>query len=488
MGNISDIKTNTIYNSIKTIATVLMPIIVSAYTLRVLGPEYMGKIGFVYNLVSYFAIFASLGISSYAIRECAARRNNKDELRKFSEQIYTIGIIAALVAYILLAIVVIVGFKVFEPYLFLIVVQSISIIATALGTEWFVSAMEEFKYISIVSICLQIMSLVMIVIFVKKPEDYYRYVVIGVVVNICTCAFYIIKRNQYSLLRITRRPEISRHLRPILSMLIMLMSQQIFSVCDVVIIGIFRGDVEVGLYNTSYNVCNMAAQFIASVIWVIFPKVSVGAIKEDYKSLRVIVKFVVEFTAMFGMIAFVSIYFYAKEILLVLGGREYIVAYSIVRVLSINVLIMLINNVLVNMFLLAKGEYGTCAKVCFVAAMVNVIANIMFIPQYGMLAACFTTMLSNIIITIASIRYVGDNLRIKNVVLWCKNYFVIGIFVGIFDVLVLVYSDNLLIRVLGAIIGVVLYFSLLLLKKDDLIYYFIAKNDLLENDYEGKNQ
>ena len=72
---------NTIFNVIKTCSSIVFPLITFPYVSRVLLPDNIGKINFAASFVSYFALIASLGVQTYAIRECAAVNNDKNKLK-----------------------------------------------------------------------------------------------------------------------------------------------------------------------------------------------------------------------------------------------------------------------------------------------------------------------------------------------------------------------------------------------------------------------
>ena len=89
----SSVKKNTIFNIIKTVFGIIYPLITFPYISRVLMAENVGKVDFGNSIVSYFSLIASLGVSTYAIRECSRVRENQDELNKTASQIFSINII-----------------------------------------------------------------------------------------------------------------------------------------------------------------------------------------------------------------------------------------------------------------------------------------------------------------------------------------------------------------------------------------------------------
>lgn len=74
------IKVNFFMNFILTMSSIVFPIITFPYVSRVLSPEGIGKVTFATSVISYFAMFAQLGIPTYGIRICAQVRDNKETL------------------------------------------------------------------------------------------------------------------------------------------------------------------------------------------------------------------------------------------------------------------------------------------------------------------------------------------------------------------------------------------------------------------------
>ena len=68
----SNVKGNIIYSIILTVSTYIVNFIIFPYITRVLGAEEFGTIGFATQTVSFFILFAMLGIGTLGIREIAA--------------------------------------------------------------------------------------------------------------------------------------------------------------------------------------------------------------------------------------------------------------------------------------------------------------------------------------------------------------------------------------------------------------------------------
>ena len=99
-----NVKKNTIFNSAKTVFGIIYPLITFPYISRVLMAEKVGKVNSGNSIVRYFSLIASLGVSTYAIRECSKVRDSQDELSNTASQIFSINIISTLISYFALAV------------------------------------------------------------------------------------------------------------------------------------------------------------------------------------------------------------------------------------------------------------------------------------------------------------------------------------------------------------------------------------------------
>ena len=82
MDNKESVAKNAIMNMFLTASGFIFPLISFPYVSRVLGAAGNGKISFAASVVSYFTMFASLGIPAYGVRACAKCRDNRAELSK----------------------------------------------------------------------------------------------------------------------------------------------------------------------------------------------------------------------------------------------------------------------------------------------------------------------------------------------------------------------------------------------------------------------
>lgn len=136
---------NSFIFSIKSILTVLFPLITYPYALRVLGVNNMGRYNFINSIIGYFLLLGSLGIVSYARRDGAIIRNDKKELSRFASEVFSCNMILTVISYIILISCIFSVEKIRNEYI-LALVLSLAMFLTVFGVEWIYSVYEDYIY------------------------------------------------------------------------------------------------------------------------------------------------------------------------------------------------------------------------------------------------------------------------------------------------------------------------------------------------------
>ena len=389
------IKKNTIYNAIKTLSSILFPLITIPYINRVLLPENVGKINFGLSIVSYFELIATLGISTYAIRECSRVRDSIEDLSFTASQIFSINVLSTIVSYFLLAIT-LVFYRKIEGYKLLIIIQSANIVATTFGADWLNSAMEDFKYITSRTIIFQFLSLILLFVFVHKPDDYIRYAWISLVSSAGANLVNVVYRKRYCkvhfITNIISGIDWRRHLSPILLLFVMILAQNIYSNVDTTMLGLMKGDTAVGIYSTAHKVARIIFQVIISIAWVVMPRMSVLFANRQYKIINELLRKVVGFFMLIGVPCLVGTIMLSSDIILLVAGPEYEASVLVLRIRVVGLFFNLFGaSFFGNIVLLPSKNEKVFMKICCMTAVVNLILNYILIPLYGAPAAAATT-------------------------------------------------------------------------------------------------
>ena len=471
----TSVKTNTFYNIIKSCSSLLFPLITLPYISRVLLADNVGKINFGNSIVNYFSLAASLGVTTYAVRECARVSNDKNKLGTVASQIISINVCTTIISYAALFITLLLASPL-EEYRLLIVIQSTAILFTTLGADWLNTAMEDFKYITIRTVFFQLVALTLMFIFVKKPEDYLIYAAITVLSTSGGNIVNIFYRKKYCKTYFTMHMSLKRHLPPIFQLFAMLLSQQVFVNSDTTILGLVKGDYQVGLYSTSVKIYNIVNTLVSSITWVVMPKLSSGFAKGDYKNINRVLRFALGFIATLGFPLVIGINIMASDIIRVVAGEGFIEATLSLKILTIAQAFSLAWCFVMNIVLLPAGKDRPCLRACIISAIFNIITNLIFIPQFGLNAAAATTAVSQFIGLILCIPYVDAEVKLTNLKRLILPPALGSIAIGIILIIINKVFDFSFLKVfLSVLVCVVIYIIMQILLKNELILDFILK-------------
>lgn len=163
----------------------------------------------------------------------------------------------------------------------------------------------------------------------------------------------------------------------------------ILGASDRTIITYYRGAAETGVYSLIYNLSMVANVVTSSAESVWLPKMTQTLIDKNYKKTNDDIKvyvYVVTF-------AFCGLLTIAPELVYILGGDEYMSGLSMVFPIVASSFIMFMYSVYVNIEYFYK-KTNIIAIATFVAAGLNLLLNIIFIPRFGAIAAAYTTLIS----------------------------------------------------------------------------------------------
>ena len=126
---------NFIMNAILTVSSFIFPLITFPYISRTLLVDGIGKVNFATSVISYFTMFASLGIPTYGIRACARVRDDREKLTKTAQELIIINLITSAITYAVFFILLFTVDRFYQDKT-LLTVTSVSIILNTLGVTW----------------------------------------------------------------------------------------------------------------------------------------------------------------------------------------------------------------------------------------------------------------------------------------------------------------------------------------------------------------
>lgn len=264
---------NALINSIRSVVNLIFPLITFPYVSRILSVNGMGIYNFSSTYVGYFLLLAGLGIYTYAIREGAKFRNDREKMSQFASQVFTINIVSTLIAYVLLLLSLLI-FKNLNNYVSAILIFSLQIIFTTIGTEWIYTIYEEYNYITIRSILFKIISMILLFLLVKKASDYLVYVSISVFASVGSNVLNFIHSKSYCSIKLVKNVDWYKHLKPIIIIFASSLAINIYVSSDTTILGLLKDDYAVGIYGLSVKIYSISESLMNAVMAVTIPRLA----------------------------------------------------------------------------------------------------------------------------------------------------------------------------------------------------------------------
>ena len=414
------ISVNAILNAFRTGLSVIFPLITYPYAFRVLHAENIGKVNFASSVVGYFILIAALGFSSYAIREGAKIREDKNKISNFISQIISMNLISTIIAYVLLVIVVFCSPKL-NSYALLIFISSLVIIIKTLNVEYLNTIYEEYLFITIRSIIGQIISLVLLFVLVHSSKDYFWYVAITVFAEFFVCVLNLQHYKKKISFRLTIHLNIKQHIKPILLLFANSVATVIYVNSDTTMLGFICGDESVGFYTLPVKIYTVIKNVCAAFYSVAIPSIAFYAGSNDKDSIKKIYTDICSKSILLLIPTGAGLFCVAKEIVMIMGGKEYMCSVSTLQILSLSLIGAIMGGLVTYCLNIPLCREGVNMTATIFSAIINIILNFILIPMYEQNGAAITTVISEFFVFIFCVLYKKDIFEYANVRAILKN-------------------------------------------------------------------
>lgn len=402
------VKRNFIMNIILTMSNFIFPLITFPYISRVLLPDGTGRVSFATSLISYFTMFAQLGIPTYGIRACAKVRDDRRELTRTAQELLIINIVMTVISYIILFTVLFSIPRLREDRTLYLVV-SLTISLTSVGMEWLYKALEHYTYITIRSVIFKFIALIAMFALVHAKSDYVIYGGITIFAASASNVLNFINVHKYIDLKLIGGYNFKRHLKAVGIFFAMACATTVYTHLDTLMLGFMKTDTDIGYYNASVRIKTILVSIVASLGAVLLPRASYyvenGKMDDFYRITRKALSFV------FVVASPMMIYFilFAKEGIFFLSGNAYVGSIVPMQVVMPTLLFIGITNILGIQMLVPLGKENTVLYSEIAGAIVDVITNALLIPKLGATGAAIGTLVAELVVLIVQYYALRDD-------------------------------------------------------------------------------
>lgn len=387
-------KNNLLKDGLSVFATQLFILIISFISgiilARLLGPEGKGIFSSILVYPSIIVSFLSLGIRQSAVYYIGSNKYSDSNI---------IGVTSLLLmgsSLLGLFIASIIFFYINNPnFTCILTLFALSTIPANLTINYFTGIFigkKQIKKFNQIMSSTPLINFTMIILLVYLGGFHVEGAALANVVGkvvIAVYALYLIHKN-FSF-KICFMPNLAKKMLSLgaiyaLSLFILNLNYQI----DIVILERLSNAAEIGQYTIGVGLSQLLWQLPAALGVVIFSYSS--SAKDNKEFSRTIAK-MVRIIFPFVLAGSVTLYYISDYIIPIFYGEEFIPSIKMLKILLPGIVIMSFFKIL-NMDMAGKGKPAMSLKVFFPAVLINIILNIILIPEYGGYGAAFASTIS----------------------------------------------------------------------------------------------
>lgn len=327
---------NYLFMTVLQILNSLFYIMIYPYIIRVLGAENYGSYIYSLSIVTYFIYFITFGFDFPATKSVAENKDNVKVINDILSYIFTAKIYLQIVASIVFCILI---FSI--PFLrnnkliyFVIYLQTF---ANILFPQWYYQGLQKMKIVTIIQVVFKLISLPLIFIFVKKPNDLILFAGITTFTMLAGAmiSFLMIRYQDGFKIKWMSFKETKSWFRQgtpfFLSTSVGVFKEQGITIA----IGAFFGMKDVAIYDLANKIIIIPRTLLMSINAAIFPKIII-------ESKKHVIKNIIKYEFILGFLVMTFIVIFGKWVILLLGGETMAAAYPLSIVLSFTVVSWLV--------------------------------------------------------------------------------------------------------------------------------------------------
>ena len=466
---------NSLYNVIKTFSGLVFPLITFTYSARILGDVGIGKVNFTKSIVSYFTMIAMLGMNYYGTREAAKRRDDKEKLSRFVREMLVINGCTTLLAYLLLAAVMLTVPKL-QEYRELLLCSSLAILLQGMGVEWLYQALEEYRYIAIRSVLFQIIALIALFWFVRDAQDVLPYAAITLFASSGSYVINFINARKCICFPCHGCLEIKKHLKPLLWLFAMAVSIELYTVLDSTMLGFLQGDGAVGRYTAAVKVNKIVVSIISAVGVVLIPRLSYYISRGEQQKIKELTRDAYNYVLLLAIPAMTGLFLFSDEIILLFSGNGFARAGITMRILTPIVVFIPFSVTTNQQTFVPMGKEKLILLSTMVGAVTNFLCNLWLIPRYAENGAAVATVVAECAVAVVCYGNAKRYFDMREILQKIWQYILAAVPMVLIVFMIRRWDAPYVLKLcIGAVVSAGSYFSILIALKNAYLMKIIEK-------------
>lgn len=403
---------NSFYNVCYKLLNIIFPLVTSIYVARILMADSIGKVAAAQNIVSYFTMIATMGIPVYGVKAIAQYRIGSKEAESTFFELFTVNAVLSVLSsigyYLLITL-----SSYFDGKEILYYVTGINVLFNVLNVDWYYQGIQEYKYITIRSFFVKLLSLVALVLLVKKESDYILYAFISSAALVANYLFNIIRIRRF-----IHKPEIEslnirKHISHVLMLFVSSIAIEIYVLADITMLDYMTNSSIVGYYTVSMKVIRVIRNVVAAISAVFLPQLSYSYNNKDNKTFMHLANRGISILLTLSIPCALGLFMIADDFVIVFYGEGYIQSINTIKILSFSIISVALSNFLGTQLLVTIGreKITTLSTIC--GAFLNITLNYFLIAKLSHNGAAIASMLTEMLVMFIQVIMIRKYLKLR---------------------------------------------------------------------------
>ncbi len=379
----------------------LVPLATFPYLTRVLGPAHFGILGYASAIAIYGVLWTEWGFNLSGPRAVVECRGDKAAINELIWSVISAKALLCLVSLIALGVVMHFG-KLTNAAIPVVLMSWIAVFSNVFTLNWVLQGLERFSLFATVSLVGRFVTLPLIFVFVKTPDDIAAAAAIQALAPCLTGFFSLLMVRKLGLLGCPGNAWRSaiRRLAQGADMFVSTISVSLFGATNTVILAALSGPYQVGLYAAADRIKTVGNMVPAQINTVLYPRVSALMLNKQKDAARLTALGAAATLAVtgIGVVAIATLSGYVTNVIL---GRGFGAAAPVLVTLC---LATVFGNLayLLGLQVLVPFAYGKLRSfVMLLAGLLNIGLSFFLIPRFGASGAAGAFLAAEVVILAA---------------------------------------------------------------------------------------
>jgi len=370
---------------------VLIGVLTTAYSRRMLGPVAIGQVNWNAAVVACLALIANPGLQIVGQRDIASEPK---QTARLTSLVLTLQMLLAIAAYAIVAAIAMINPRGGQTGV-LLLLQGLALVVSAGTVSWVLQAHERMVWPAIASLVINLLQIPVLVAIIHGPDDVFAFVLYTLPFSLALIVFNFWYLHRHRLLRFGwLRPRLSGARRLLSECWPLALSQGAALLVingGAIILGFTHGDEEVGHYTTAYKLMLVSTVVSGAMLTAYFPVLS--RVRQDPTQAARVAREYLTLLAWMGLPIAALGWACGRHVNDLMFGAAFARSGPYFEWLCLNVGLAFL-NIGIGTPLMTWGFQKLHFKIAVGAAIANLALSLLIIPYYGGWGAIAVTLVT----------------------------------------------------------------------------------------------